>query len=68
VYIHDHPKFIQPETRRNEVLGFLRKPLGDLCISRPASRLNWGIPLPFDTDYVCYVWFDALINYLTGAG
>jgi methionyl-tRNA synthetase len=50
------------------VLGFLRKPLGDLCISRPASRLNWGIPLPFDTDYVCYVWFDALINYLTAAG
>jgi methionyl-tRNA synthetase len=67
-YIHDHPTFIQPEIRRNEVLGFLRRPLGDLCISRPAARLNWGIPLPFDRDYVCYVWFDALINYLTGAG
>ena len=67
-YIHDHPSFIQPEIRRNEVLGFLRQPLGDLCISRPAERLNWGVPLPFDPDYVCYVWFDALINYLTGAG
>jgi methionyl-tRNA synthetase len=50
------------------VLGFLRKPLGDLCISRPVERLSWGIPLPFDTDYVCYVWFDALINYITAAG
>jgi methionyl-tRNA synthetase len=42
--------------------------LGDLCISRPKSRLDWGIELPFDRDYVCYVWFDALINYLTGTG
>ena len=50
------------------MLGFLRRPLGDLCISRPAKRLNWGVPLPFDTDYVCYVWFDALINYITAAG
>jgi methionyl-tRNA synthetase len=46
----------------------LRQPLGDLCISRPASRLSWGIPLPFDPDYVTYVWFDALINYVTAAG
>jgi methionyl-tRNA synthetase len=46
----------------------LRRPLGDLCISRPSARLNWGIPLPFDRDYVCYVWFDALLNYLTAAG
>jgi len=67
-YIHDHPDFIQPEVRRNEVLGFLRQPLGDLCISRPASRLSWGIPLPFDPAYVTYVWFDALINYVTAAG
>jgi methionyl-tRNA synthetase len=67
-YIHSHPSFIQPEVRRNEVLGFLRKPLGDLCISRPANRLNWGIPLPFDPDYVTYVWFDALLNYVTAAG
>ncbi len=67
-YISEHPSFVQPETRRNEVLGFLRQPLSDLCISRPVSRLSWGIPLPFDTDYVTYVWFDALINYVTAAG
>ena len=64
-YISQNPTFIQPETRRNEVLGFLRQPLGDLCISRPAGRLSWGIPLPFDPDYVTYVWFDALLNYVT---
>ncbi len=67
-YINDHPHFIQPETRRNEVLGYLQQPLGDLCISRPRSRLSWGIPLPFDHDYVTYVWFDALINYITAPG
>jgi methionyl-tRNA synthetase len=67
-YIEEHPDFIQPETRRNEVLGFLRRPLGDLCISRPVARLSWGIPLPFDPTYVTYVWFDALINYVTAAG
>ncbi len=65
-YINAHPTFIQPESRRNEVLGYLRQPLGDLCISRPTHRLSWGIPLPFDPDYVTYVWFDALINYVTG--
>jgi methionyl-tRNA synthetase len=64
-YINAHPDFILPETRRNEVLGFLQKPLGDLCISRPKTRLSWGIPLPFDEDYVTYVWFDALLNYVT---
>lgn len=67
-YIHDNPSFIQPDFRRNEVLGFLRQPLGDLCISRPKSRLNWGIELPFDTDYVTYVWFDALTNYISAVG
>ena len=67
-YIVTHPSFIQPDIRRNEVLGFLRRPLSDLCISRPANRLSWGIPLPFDPDYVTYVWFDALINYVTAAG
>jgi len=67
-YIQDHPKFIQPDFRRNEVLGFLKQPLGDLCISRPKSRLSWGIDLPFDTDYVTYVWFDALTNYITAVG
>jgi methionyl-tRNA synthetase len=67
-YIQSHPHFIQPETRKNEVLGFLRQPLNDLCISRPISRLSWGIPLPFDPNYVTYVWFDALLNYITAPG
>ncbi|MCS6771138.1 MAG: methionine--tRNA ligase [Kiritimatiellae bacterium] len=67
-YIHAHPEFIQPDFRRNETLGFLRKPLQDLCISRPKSRLSWGIELPFDRDYVCYVWFDALVNYISAIG
>lgn len=67
-YIHDNPEFIQPEFRKNEVLGFLRQELGDLCISRPKSRLAWGIELPFDKDYVTYVWFDALTNYISAIG
>ena len=67
-YIKTHPDFIQPAFRANETLGFLKKPLGDLCVSRPKSRLSWGIELPFDKDYVCYVWFDALINYISGIG
>ncbi len=62
-HLEDHPGFIQPERYRNEVLGFLREPLLDLSISRPKSRLSWGIPLPFDDQYVTYVWFDALLNY-----
>jgi methionyl-tRNA synthetase len=67
-YIHDHPRFIQPDYRRNETLGFLRKPLNDLCVSRPKSRLSWGIELPFDTDFVAYVWCDALTNYISAVG
>ena len=69
-HIHANPDFIRPERYRNEVLGMLREEsgLGDLSISRPKSRLDWGIELPFDRDYVCYVWFDALINYLTAIG
>ena len=67
-HIESNPGFIQPTSRRNEVLGFLRQPLGDLCISRPKSRMSWGIELPFDSEYVTYVWFDALLNYLTGIG
>lgn len=67
-YIGKNPHFIQPVSRKNEVLGFLEKPLGDLCISRPKTRLSWGIPLPFDKDYVTYVWFDALINYISAPG
>jgi len=67
-HIKSNPKFIQPDHRKNEILGFLRKPLNDLCISRPKSRLSWGIELPFDDNYVTYVWFDALINYITAIG
>jgi len=67
-YIEDHPQFIQPDFRRNETLGFLARPLGDLCISRPKRRLSWGIELPFDGDYVTYVWFDALVNYISAIG
>ncbi len=67
-YIDANPTFIQPEYRRNETLGFLRQPLGDLCISRPKTRMPWGIELPFDRDYVCYVWFDALVNYISAIG
>jgi methionyl-tRNA synthetase len=65
-YIEKNPTFIAPEIRRNEVLGFLKtKTLEDLCITRPVARLTWGIPVPFDKDYVNYVWFDALVNYIS---
>ncbi|MEN6373818.1 MAG: methionine--tRNA ligase [Smithella sp.] len=67
-YIKEHPDFIRPERYKNEVLAFLREPLEDLCISRPKTRLEWGITLPFDENYVTYVWFDALINYVTAVG
>lgn len=67
-YIGANPDWIQPDFRKNEVLGFLRQPLGDLCISRPKARLAWGIEIPFDKDYVTYVWFDALLNYATAVG
>ena len=67
-WIEDNPTFIQPDSRRNEMLGYLKKDVGDLCISRPKARLSWGIELPFDADYVTYVWFDALLNYITALG
>lgn len=74
-YIKDtdrHPErigFIQPPSRRNEVLGFLENnKLEDLCISRPKERLSWGIPLPFSSSHVTYVWFDALVNYISAVG
>ncbi|MFZ0610598.1 MAG: methionine--tRNA ligase [Desulfobacterales bacterium] len=67
-HIKSHPDFIRPERYRNEVLAFLRDPLEDLCISRPKSRLKWGITLPFDDNYVTYVWFDALLNYVSALG
>ena len=67
-HIESNADWIVPEVRRNEVLGFLQNPLSDLSISRPRTRLRWGIPLPFDEDHVTYVWVDALINYLTASG
>ncbi|MFZ3046752.1 MAG: methionine--tRNA ligase [Desulfatirhabdiaceae bacterium] len=67
-HITRNPDFIRPERYRNEVLAFLREPLEDLCISRPKTRLNWGISLPFDDRYVTYVWFDALLNYVSALG
>ncbi len=65
-YIEKNPAFISPDHRRNEMLGFLKNnTLEDLCITRPADRLQWGIPVPFDTNFVTYVWFDALVNYIS---
>ena len=66
-HIEENPEWIVPTFRRKELLGALAEPLGDLCISRPKSRLAWGIPLPFNEDYVTYVWFDALVNYYSFA-
>jgi methionyl-tRNA synthetase len=65
-HIEKTPDWIRPERFRNEVLSFLKQPLGDLCISRPKTRLSWGIDLPFDDRFVTYVWFDALLNYISG--
>ncbi len=62
-YIKTHENFIFPKYRQKQVLEFLKEPLNDLCISRPKERLEWGIALPFDENYVTYVWFDALLNY-----
>ncbi len=67
-HINEHPGFIRPERYCNEVLAFLREPLDDLCISRPKSRIKWGITLPFAPEYVTYVWFDALLNYVSALG
>jgi methionyl-tRNA synthetase len=67
-YIRENPEFIRPQRYKNEALAFLKEPLEDLCISRPKSRLKWGITLPFDNNYVTYVWFDALLNYISALG
>ena len=65
-HIEEHPEFIQPETRRNEMVNFIKSGLEDLCISR--TTFDWGIPVPSDERHVVYVWFDALTNYLTALG
>ena len=67
-YLNQHDDFIYPRFRTKQVLEFLKEPINDLCISRPKARLSWGIPLPFDPDYVTYVWFDALVNYISAVG
>ncbi len=64
-HIEKNPEWIRPVRYKNEVLSFLKQPLEDLCISRPKTRLEWGIDLPFDDKYVTYVWFDALLNYVS---
>lgn len=65
-YIEENPDFIQPVSRRNEMINFIKSGLEDLCVSR--TTFDWGIPVPFDTKHVVYVWFDALSNYITAAG
>lgn len=67
-HINENPDFIRPKQYRTEVLSFLKEPLEDLCISRPKTRLTWGITLPFDENFVTYVWFDALLNYASALG
>ncbi len=67
-FINNNEDWIYPRFRTADVLQFLKEPLNDLCISRPKKRLEWGIELPFDSDFVTYVWFDALTNYITAAG
>lgn len=67
-FINNNENWIYPRFRTADVLQFLKEPLNDLCISRPKDRLEWGIELPFDPDFVTYVWFDALTNYITVAG
>lgn len=68
-YIEKTPSFIEPKIRYNEVLSFLKlNKLADLCISRPKERLSWGIPLPFNSNFIVYVWFDALLNYISAVG
>ena len=61
-------QILSSQNKKNEILGFLDKPLNDLCISRPKDRLEWGIEIPFDKNYVTYVWFDALLNYISSIG
>jgi methionyl-tRNA synthetase len=67
-YLTENQDFVFPRFRLKQVLGFLKEPINDLCISRPRERLSWGIPMPFDEEYVTYVWFDALVNYISAIG
>ncbi len=67
-YLRSHPDCVTPDFRQTELINAVEKLTGDLCISRPKSRLTWGIELPFDSDYVNFVWFDALTNYISFIG
>jgi methionyl-tRNA synthetase len=67
-FLEAHDDFIYPQFRKNEVLGILKKGLRPLCISRKKEKMPWGIEIPFDSDFVTYVWFDALTNYINGIG
>src|SRR5437764_2207526 len=67
-FLRSHPTFVSPSFRQTELINAVEKLSGDLCMSRPKSRLSWGIELPFDRDYVNYVWFDALTNYISFIG
>ncbi|MBL4575001.1 MAG: methionine--tRNA ligase [Opitutaceae bacterium] len=67
-YLKENENFIVPRYRLKQIQEFLKEPINDLCISRPRERLEWGIELPFDKDYVTYVWFDALVNYISAVG
>jgi methionyl-tRNA synthetase len=67
-FVVTHPDFVIPDFRRNELINAIERISGDLCVSRPKERLSWGIEFPFDPNYVTYVWFDALLNYVTFAG
>jgi methionyl-tRNA synthetase len=67
-FLKENERFIYPRFRQRDVIEFLKEPLNDLCISRPKERLEWGIPLPFDPEFVTYVWFDALVNYISAIG
>jgi methionyl-tRNA synthetase len=67
-FVETHPDFVVPQWRRTELLNAIERLSGDLCVSRPKERLSWGIEFPFDPSYVTFVWFDALLNYISFAG
>jgi methionyl-tRNA synthetase len=67
-FVETHPDFVIPNLRRNELINAIERLSGDLCVSRPKERLSWGIEFPFDPNYVTFVWFDALLNYVSFAG
>ena len=67
-HYEDNPTFIQPESAKNEVVSFVRSGLSDLSISRSKERFDWGIDIPWDDQHITYVWFDALLNYITAIG